>query len=127
MFHRCRVRVAILARLWVQLFLVVFDPVGDAQEDPQSMQMVRVLVVRLGHSDQHLFGLGLAQDTRERLQKHLQVTFIQNMHIICLSKSQQQSTAFQHIFRNQVKGQDYRKQCCGNYWCDNHVVKRSCV
>lgn len=85
MFHRCRVRVAILARLWVQLFLVVFDPIGDAQEDPQSMQMVRVLVVRLGHSDQHLFGLGLAQDTRERLQKHLQVTFIQNMHIICLS------------------------------------------
>lgn len=63
--------VATLALWWVQLFLVVFDPVRDAPEEPQSMQTVHVPQVRLGHSDQDLFRLGLAQGKRERLQKHL--------------------------------------------------------
>lgn len=75
LFHGCCVRVVVLALWWVQLFLVVFDPVCDAQEDAQPMQTVHVPRVRLGHSHQDLFGLGLAQDTGKRLQKHLEVTF----------------------------------------------------
>lgn len=71
-FQRCCVRV--LALLWVQFFLIVFDPVRDAQEDPEPMQTVHVARVRLGHGDQDLFRLGLAQHPRKRLQKHLQVT-----------------------------------------------------
>lgn len=67
---------AILALQSAELLLVVFDPVSDAQEDAEPMQTVHVARVRLGHSDQDLFRLGLAQDLRERLQKHLEVTFM---------------------------------------------------
>ena len=58
-----------------QLFLIVFDPVRDAHDDAESVQAVHVLRVGLGHGHQDLFGLGLPQDARERLQKHLEVTF----------------------------------------------------
>lgn len=68
-------RDAVLALWWAQLLLVVFDPVRDAQEDAQQMQTVHVPRVRLGHGDQDLFRLGLAQDTGEGLQKHLEDTF----------------------------------------------------
>lgn len=74
-FHRSSVRDAVLVLWWVQLLVVVFDPVRDAQEDAQLMQTVHVPWVRLGDHDQDLFRLGLAQDTGERLQKHLEVTF----------------------------------------------------
>lgn len=83
LFHRCCLCVAALDLLWVQFFLVVFDPVCDAQEDAKPMQTVHVPQVRLSYSDQDLFRLGLAQDQRERLQKHLEVTFThKNIHII---------------------------------------------
>ena len=77
LIHRCCVCVVVLALWWVQFFVVVFDPVCDAQEDAQPMQTVHVPWVRLGHGDQGLFRLGLAQDKGERLQKHLEVTFMQ--------------------------------------------------
>lgn len=76
LFHRCCVHV-VLALWWVQLLVIVFDPLSDAQEDPQPVQTVHVSRVRLGHSDEDLFRLGLAQDTGKRLQKHLEVTFMQ--------------------------------------------------
>jgi len=72
--HGSRVCVTALALRWVQLFLVVFDPVCDAQEDAEPMQAVQVLRVRLSHGDKDLFRLGLAQDTGERLQEHLEET-----------------------------------------------------
>lgn len=66
----------VLLALWlVQLLLVVFDPLSDSQEDSQPVQTVHVSRVRLGHSDEDLFRLGLAQNTGERLQKHLEGTF----------------------------------------------------
>lgn len=67
---------AILGFWWGQLVLVVLDPVCDAQEDAQSMQTVHVLRVRLGDSDQDLFRFGLAQDPGQRLQKYLEVTYM---------------------------------------------------
>lgn len=54
-----------------QLFLVVFDPICDSQEDPQSMQTAQMFGVGFSHRDQDLFRLGLTQDTREGLQEHL--------------------------------------------------------
>lgn len=74
---------AILALQWVELLLVVSDPVGDAQEDAEPMQTVHVARLGLGHGDQDLFRLGLAQDLRERLQKNLEVTIMSL--IICPS------------------------------------------
>lgn len=74
LIHRCCV-CAICLQL-VLLFMVVFDPVCDAQKDAQTMQTVHVLWIRLSHSDQDFFRLGLAQDTGEWLQEHLEVIFM---------------------------------------------------
>lgn len=95
--------VAILALWWVQLFLVVFDPVCDAQEDAQPVQTVHVLRVGLGHSDQDPLRLGLAYDAGERLQKHLKFTFAQeHAHhslIRAMTELQQKCTSFSnHAF-----------------------------
>lgn len=54
---------AIVVLRWIQFPLVVFDPVSDAEQDPQPVQTAQMPWVRLGDGDQHLFRPGLAQDT----------------------------------------------------------------
>lgn len=71
LFQRCHVADAVVALWWIQFPLVVFDPVCDAEQDPQPVQTAQMPGVRLGDGDQDLFRSGLAQHTRERLQKHL--------------------------------------------------------
>lgn len=58
-FHRCCVHVVLPLR-WIQFFLVVSDPLCDALQDAQLVQTVQVPWVRLGHSNEDLFRLGLA-------------------------------------------------------------------
>lgn len=79
--------------LWrCQLFLIVFDPIRDAHEDAESVQAVHVPRVGLGHGHEDLFGLCLAQDAGERLQKHLEV-----ININILNQSYNRNAFFLYV------------------------------